>query len=109
MITYPVLPAATVNISNTTGCDPWPAGTFTGKAAIIQRGGCEFGVKVLNAEQAGAVFAIVYNTLAGGEELINMGPGVVGRPGDDRARSSSATPPARRSSTPTPPTRRPSS
>ena len=79
VITYPVLPAATVNISNTTGCDPWPAGAFTGKAAVIQRGGCEFGVKVLNAEQAGAVFAIVYNTLAGGEELINMGPGAVGQ------------------------------
>ncbi len=53
--------------------------TFTGKAAVIERGGCEFGVKVLNAEQAGAAFAIVYNTPAGGEELINMGPGAVGQ------------------------------
>ncbi len=62
VITYPVLPAASVNSANVTGCNPWPAGTFAGKAALIQRGGCEFGVKVLNAEQAGAVFAIVYNS-----------------------------------------------
>ena len=79
VITYPVLPAASVDATNVTGCDPWPAGAFTGKAAVIQRGGCEFGVKVLNAEQAGATFAIVYNTPAGGDELINMGPGAVGQ------------------------------
>ncbi len=78
VITYTVLPAGSVDPTNITGCNPWPAGTFTGKAALIQRGGCEFGVKVLNAEQAGAAFAIVYNTPAGGDELINMGPGAVG-------------------------------
>ncbi len=78
VITYPVLPAFTVNPVNVTGCAAWPAGAFTGQAALIQRGGCEFGVKVLNAEQAGAVFAVVYNSVAGGDALINMGPGAVG-------------------------------
>ena len=78
VITYTVLPASAVNPVNATGCNPWPAGTFTGKAALILRGGCEFGVKVLNAENAGATFAIVYNHTAGGNGLINMGPGVVG-------------------------------
>ena len=78
VITYPVLPAFTANPANVTGCSAWPAGTFTGKAALIMRGGCEFGVKVLNAEQAGAEFAVVYNSVAGGDALINMSPGAVG-------------------------------
>ena len=70
--------AKSVDAANFEGCTPWPAGTFTGKAAVISRGACEFGVKVLNAEEAGADFVIVYNHAAGGEELINMGPGAVG-------------------------------
>ena len=77
--TYDYLAAANVgNGSNFEGCSAFPAGTFTGKAAVISRGVCEFGVKVLNAEQAGAVFVVVYNHAAGGEALTNMGPGVVG-------------------------------
>lgn len=78
VMTYTVLPGEVVDPSNALGCNPWPAGTFNGKAALILRGSCEFGVKVLNAEQAGAVFVIVYNHAAGGEGLINMGPGAVG-------------------------------
>jgi len=72
------LPSVSVNPANINGCNPWPAGAFTGKAALIQRGVCEFGVKVLNAEQAGAAFVVVYNSAAGGDALINMGPGAVG-------------------------------
>lgn len=75
---FAYIPALSVDSANVTGCTPWPAGTFAGKAAVISRGGCEFGVKVLNAEQAGAVFAVVYNSAAGGEGLISMGPGAVG-------------------------------
>ncbi|HOT93554.1 MAG TPA: S8 family serine peptidase, partial [Anaerolineae bacterium] len=74
--TYPYLPAAAVNPTNATGCNPWPADTFTGKAALISRGACEFGLKVLNAEQAGAEFVIIYNNA--GDSLINMGAGAVG-------------------------------
>ena len=49
----------------------------TGKIALLDRGSCEFGVKVLNAEQAGAKGAIIANTL--GREVGNsMGPGAVG-------------------------------
>ncbi len=43
-----------------------------GKIAIIDRGVCEFGTKILNAEQAGAVAAIVCNYQDG---LVNMGAG----------------------------------
>lgn len=75
---YPYLPSAVVSPTNVLGCNPWPAGTFDGKAALIRRGTCEFGLKVLNAEKAGATFVVVYNSTAGGDDLINMGPGAVG-------------------------------
>lgn len=70
--------AAVISPTNVLGCDPFPANAFAGKTALIARGTCEFGVKVLNAEQAGANFVVIYNSAAGGEDLINMGPGVVG-------------------------------
>lgn len=76
VVEYPFLPATVVNPANATGCNPWPANTFTGKAALISRGACEFGLKVLNAEQGGASFVVVYNNA--GDGLINMGPGAVG-------------------------------
>ena len=77
-ISYTYVTAMSVDPGNVEGCNPWPAGTFTGNAAVISRGTCEFGVKVLNAEQAGAEFVVVYNHATGGEELISMGPGAVG-------------------------------
>jgi len=75
---YTYLPSIVAGPANVLGCSAWPAGTFTGKAALIRRGTCAFGVKVLNAEQAGAEFVVVYNHAAGGDGLINMGPGIVG-------------------------------
>ena len=36
-------------------------GSFAGKIALIQRGGCNFGVKVLNAEAAGAAGVVIFN------------------------------------------------
>ncbi|GJM10242.1 MAG: peptidase M36 [Lysobacteraceae bacterium] len=51
-------------------------GFTPGRIALIDRGSCEFGVKVLNAEQAGASAAIVVNNA--GDGVINMGPGAVG-------------------------------
>jgi subtilisin family serine protease len=76
VITHTYLAAANVNLANVMGCDPWPPGTFVGHAAVIRRGGCEFGVKVLNAELGGAEFAVIYNNA--GDDLISMGPGAVG-------------------------------
>lgn len=57
------------------GCNPlvgFPAGAI----ALIYRGSCEFGLKVKNAEDAGAVAAIVSNNA--GDALVRMGPGAVG-------------------------------
>ena len=57
------------------GCFPAP-GTLTGKVALIRRGGCEFGQKVVSAEQSGAIAAVIYNNA--GDALVNMGPGNTG-------------------------------
>jgi hypothetical protein len=50
------------------GCDPFNAANtmaVKGKAAIISRGGCTFAIKVKNAQNAGAVGAILVNNAAG--------------------------------------------
>jgi len=49
---------------------------INGNIALIDRGTCEFGFKVLAAENAGAIAAIVCNNVAGGP--IPMGAGAVG-------------------------------
>ncbi|MEM1041634.1 MAG: T9SS-dependent M36 family metallopeptidase [Bacteroidota bacterium] len=56
-----------------------------GNIALIERGGCEFGLKALAAEDAGAVGVIVHNNARTGsgengspEDLIEMGPGSFG-------------------------------
>jgi subtilisin family serine protease len=60
------------------GCSAAPAGSLTGAIALIERGTCEFGAKVFNAQQGGAIGAMVYNSPAGGDALQAMGGGVFG-------------------------------
>ncbi|GFZ33549.1 peptidase S8 [Clostridium zeae] len=43
-----------------------------GKVALIQRGSISFVDKKLNAQKNGAIAAIVYNSVAGGDSYINM-------------------------------------
>ncbi|NRA91639.1 MAG: peptidase, partial [Psychroserpens sp.] len=52
------------------------AADINGTIAVIRRGNCQFGLKVLQAEQAGAVAAIVVNNDPGAP--ITMGAGTVG-------------------------------
>ncbi|MFJ8667806.1 M28 family metallopeptidase [Streptomyces sp. NPDC093600] len=61
------LAAVPVDADGTSGCEPadFAAGTFTGKVALIKRGGCAFAVKQENAAAAGAAGAIVYNNTEG--------------------------------------------
>ncbi|MFI5621006.1 M28 family metallopeptidase [Streptomyces sp. NPDC051567] len=61
------LAVAPADADNTSGCEPgdFASGTFTGKIALIKRGGCAFSVKQLNAAAAGAVGAIIYNNTDG--------------------------------------------
>jgi subtilisin family serine protease len=54
---------------------PFPAGSLTGKIALIERGTCNFSDKVYNAQRAGAIGAVIYNP-AGNETLITMGAGL---------------------------------
>ncbi|MFJ2645887.1 M28 family metallopeptidase [Streptomyces sp. NPDC087420] len=58
---------AAVPLDATTGCEPedYAAGAFTGKIALIQRGGCTFAIKQQQAAAAGAVAAIIYNNTTG--------------------------------------------
>ncbi|MFF0451152.1 M28 family metallopeptidase [Streptomyces sp. NPDC004609] len=56
-----------VPVDDTTGCEPgdYASATFTGKIALIKRGGCTFAEKQAAAAGAGAVGAIVYNNTDG--------------------------------------------
>jgi hypothetical protein len=48
--------------SSTSGCTAADFTGFTsGRIALIQRGGCNFGVKVINAQAAGATGVIIFN------------------------------------------------
>ncbi|MGD8969430.1 MAG: S8 family serine peptidase, partial [Anaerolineae bacterium] len=66
---------STVTVGGTnTLCDGEDVtGDLTDQIALISRGGCYFSDKVWNAQQAGAVAAIVYNNA--GDDLINMSAG----------------------------------
>ena len=56
------------------GCNPL-VNDLTGKIALVYRGSCQFGLKVKNAQDAGAVGVVIINNVAG---LINMSGGTNG-------------------------------
>ena len=66
-----------VNASSGTpseGCDfPNNAATVNGNIALIDRGNCDFSLKVLEAQNAGAIAVIICNNVSPG--TIQMGPG----------------------------------
>lgn len=80
VFTYTYVPAVVVAPANTNGCAAFPAGAFTGKAALISRGACNFSAKTRNAQAAGAVAVVLYNN-TGGSAIMNMACGTV--PCDD--------------------------
>lgn len=53
------------------GCEAYPTGSLSNKVAIIDRGTCDFVVKVTNAQTAGAKAVIVVNHE--GDALMQMG------------------------------------
>jgi subtilisin family serine protease len=73
--TYPFVTGESVDETNIEGCNPWPAGSFTGKAAVILRGTCDFSQKVYYAQEGGADFVVIRNHATGGDTLINMAAG----------------------------------
>jgi subtilisin family serine protease len=56
--------AGTVN-GLSTACTALPAGSLTGKIAVVSRGTCVFSAKVKAAQDAGAVATVVVNNVAG--------------------------------------------
>ncbi len=53
-------------------CEPLPAGSLTGRIALINRGICGFEAKTVNAEAAGAVGVIIGNIASSAPGLIIM-------------------------------------
>jgi subtilisin family serine protease len=73
--TFTLRSAAVISPTNYEGCSAWPTDTFTGTAALISRGTCDFSQKVFYAQDAGATFVVIHNNATGGDGLINMGAG----------------------------------
>lgn len=48
------------------GCQPFPAGSFTGKTVLLDRGTCSFKTKTLNAQNAGAAKVVIANNVTTG-------------------------------------------
>ncbi|MFG3495922.1 M28 family metallopeptidase [Streptomyces sp. NPDC047928] len=65
--TKAALVAAPLDEDGSHGCEPtdFATDTFSGKIALIKRGGCTFAAKQANAAAAGAIGAIVYNNVEG--------------------------------------------
>jgi hypothetical protein len=55
----------------TDACTSLPAGSMSGKIALIDRGTCDFVTKVKNAQTAGAIAAIIANNA--GDSIFTMG------------------------------------
>lgn len=68
------------NEANLEGCSAWPAGSLTGKVGIVQRGTCSFKIKLQNMQDAGAIFALVYNNAAGAPIIMGTDSGSVSIP-----------------------------
>ena len=59
--------------TTTDGCQPLTnAGALAGKIAVIDRGVCNFIVKVKNAQNAGAMAALILNQAVDGDDVFNM-------------------------------------
>jgi len=66
---------APVNAANglSEACSALPAGSLTGKIALIARGTCDFSTKIRTAELAGAVAVLVANRVGGDPTAMGQG------------------------------------
>jgi hypothetical protein len=68
------LPVVKPQGADSIGCNTLPAGSMTGKFALIRRGTCNFSEKAYNAQQAGAAVCIIANNVSGGP--VGMAAGI---------------------------------
>jgi subtilisin family serine protease len=54
-------------------CSALPAGSLTGKIALVSRGSCTFSEKIRAAQDAGAIGAIIVNNVAGDPIAMGLG------------------------------------
>lgn len=69
------------NVGNKEGCAAWPANALVGKVGIVQRGTCAFKDKLQYMQDAGALFALVYNNAPGAPIVMGTETGNVTIPG----------------------------
>ena len=69
---YPMLLTSAMTSDPQDLCNPLPGGSLTGAVAFSSRGTCSFSVKALNAQHAGAVAAVLYNTSTGSMTTLNL-------------------------------------
>ena len=62
--------AINVNATNEDGCEEFIPDTFKDSIAVIQRGDCDFLVKVNNATSAGASAVVIYNNRDGNSSIV---------------------------------------
>ncbi|HEY5802699.1 MAG TPA: S8 family serine peptidase [Lysobacter sp.] len=72
------LPMARVGTAASTdaACNPLPAGSLAGQAALVRRGTCSFFIKATNAQAAGAAAVVLYDNIAAS----TLNPTVAGTP-----------------------------
>jgi subtilisin-like proprotein convertase family protein/uncharacterized protein YjdB len=61
---------------DTLGCGGFTTDYFAGKVAVIWRGSCEFSLKALNAQAAGAIACVIVNNVS--DNPFHMGAGTYG-------------------------------
>lgn len=70
---------------NLLGCNPFPAGSLTGRIVLVDRGTCAISIKVSNAAAGGALAAIVANNASQGPldppPIFSFGGGTPNIPG----------------------------
>ncbi len=72
VVSYAFVTARSIDPGNIDGCDPWDDDFFRDKAAVLRRGSCNYDEQVLNAQNAGATFVVIYNHEHNGYELVTM-------------------------------------
>lgn len=66
LVGYVVAPPDGGGASLLDGCEPFPAGSpIPGNIVLVDRGACTFATKVKNAQEAGAIGALIANNAAG--------------------------------------------